>query len=134
VAKAGPAALLGAVLLLAGCGQADDRAAVRSATERFFDAYAAKQGEAACGLLSSDTRKALERDESRPCPEAIGSVELSGGAVMRVQVSVTNAMVDLAGGESVFLSEQTSGWRIAAVGCRASKNPTETPFDCQLEA
>ena len=121
-------------LVLAGCGQSDDRAAIRAETERFLAAYEADQGAIACAALSSDTRKALESQESRPCPEAIGSLELSGGAITSLQVTVTNAKVGLASGESFFVSEQRAGWRISALGCRASETPTDTPFDCELEA
>jgi hypothetical protein len=123
-----------ALLMLAGCGQSDDRATVRSTTQRFLAAVAAKQGAVACGVLASDTRKALESEESKPCPQAIDSVAVSGGPVQHVQVAITNAKVDLAGGESFFLSEEKSGWRISALGCRATATPTKTPFDCELEA
>jgi hypothetical protein len=123
-----------ALLVLAGCGQSDDRATVRSTTERFLSAYEAKQGAVACGVLASDTRKAIESQESKPCPQAIGSVQVSGGPVLHVKVAVTSAKVDLAGGESFFLSEQASGWRISALGCRATTTPADTPYDCELEA
>jgi hypothetical protein len=123
-----------AVLVMAGCGQSDDRAAVRRVTERFLAADRAKQGAVACGVLSSDTRKSLESQDGKPCPQAIGSVSVSGGAVIKVQVAVTSAKVDLASGESFFLSDEASGWRIAALGCRPSMTPTATPFDCELEA
>jgi hypothetical protein len=126
-------AMLG-LLMLAGCGQSDDRATVRSTTERFLAAYQAKQGAVACGVLASDTRKALESQESKPCRQAITSVDVSGGRVLRVKVAVTGAKVDLAGGESFFLSEQASGWRISALGCRSTPTPAETPYDCELEA
>src|SRR5215210_1258820 len=118
----------------AGCGQSDDRATVRATAERFFTAYDADDGEAACTALSEDTRTELESQESRPCPDAIGEVELQGGAVEHVYVTVTNAKVDLAGGESVFLSEEAAGWRISAVGCRPQGAPASNPFDCELEA
>ena len=123
-----------AVLVLAGCGQSDDRAAVRRVTERFLAAYEAKQGEVACGVLSSDTRKALESQESQPCADAVTSLEVSGGPILRLKVQLTNAKVDLASGETLFLSEQASGWRISALGCRSTTTPTDTPFDCELEA
>jgi len=122
------------VLVLAGCGQSDDRAAVRRVTERFLAAYDAKQGAVACGVLSSDTRKSLESEDSKPCPQAIGSISVSGGPVLKVQVAVTSAKVDLASGESFFLSDERSGWRIAAIACRPTSKPTATPFDCELEA
>jgi len=123
-----------ALLVLAGCGQSDDRAAVRSTTQRFLAAYNAKQGVVACGMLASETRKSLESDESKPCPRAIDSVNVAGGPVVGVEVALTSARVELAGGESFFLSEEKSGWRIAALGCRSSGTPTRTPFDCELEA
>jgi hypothetical protein len=123
-----------ALLALAGCGQSDDRATVRSTTQRFLSAVEAKQGAVACGVLTSDTRKALESEESKPCPQAIGSVGVSAAQGKHVQVAITSAKVDLADGESVFLSEEKPGWRISALGCRASAAPTRTPFDCELEA
>ena len=123
-----------AALAMGGCGRADDRATVRTTTERFLRAYGADQGALACATLASDTRKALESQESRPCPQAIGSVELGGGPVVQVDVTVTSAKVDLAGGESVFLSQQASGWRISALGCRSAGMPTKLPYDCALEA
>jgi hypothetical protein len=126
-----PALLL--VLALAGCGQSDDRAAVRAVTERFYNAYDAKQGAVACSTIASETRKQLESEESEPCPDAVGSLEVSGGPILKVAVVMTNAKVDLAGGESVFLSEEQPGWRITALGCRPTKTPTDTPFDCELE-
>jgi len=67
-----------ALLVLAGCGQSDDRAAVRRVTERFLAADRAQRGAVACGVLTSDTRKSLESQEGKPCPQAIGSVSVSG--------------------------------------------------------
>jgi hypothetical protein len=130
--RATPVLLL--VLALAGCGQSDDRATVRAVTERFFNAYEANQGAVACATMATETRKQLESEESRPCPEAIGSIELSGGAISHVSVQLTSAKVDLADGESLFLSQEQPGWRITALGCRPTESPTDTPLDCELEA
>jgi hypothetical protein len=133
-----PLRLLVAVSLLAvgvaGCGQSDDRDAVRATTQQFLAAYAADRNEAACQTLSSDTVKELESEEGAPCPDAIGKVELDGGNVVDVEVDVTNAKVDLATGESVFLSEQADGWKITALGCRSAGKPADEPFDCELTA
>jgi hypothetical protein len=128
------ASLVVAALGAAGCGQSDDRATVRAATQRFLSAYKADEGETACAALSQDTRKELEREESQPCPEAISGVKIDGGAITKVHVQLTSAKVDLATGESVFLSQQQAGWRITALGCRSAGSPTTTPFDCELEA
>jgi hypothetical protein len=122
------------LLALAGCGQSDDREAVRATTQQFLAAYAADRDEAACRTLSSDTVKELESQEGAPCPDAIGKVKLDGGTVVDVEVSVTNAKVDLATGESVFLSEQADGWKITALGCRSAGKPADEPFDCELTA
>lgn len=119
---------------VAGCGQADDRDAVRATTQRFVAAYAADENETACQALSKDTVKELESQEGAPCPEAIGKIALDGGKVEDVQVTVTNAKVDLATGESVFLSEQSDGWKITALGCRSAGKPADEPFDCELMA
>jgi len=100
----------------AGCAQSDDRDTVRATTQRFLTAYSADRGETACGALSQDTRKELESQEKRSCPDAIGEVELEPGAVTRVHVTLTNAKVDLASGESLFLSEQAVG--LADLGAR----------------
>ena len=85
-------------------------------------------------MRSADTRKSLESEDSKPCAQAIDSLRVSGGPVSRVEVAMTSAKVDLASGESFFLSDEASGWRIAALGCRPSAKPTATPFDCELEA
>jgi hypothetical protein len=126
--------LAAAGLALAGCGQSDDRDTVRTSTQRFLAAYSSHNGARACAALSQDTRKELESQEKRSCADAIGQVDLKRGAVTRVQVMLTNAKVDLASGESVFLSKQTAGWRISAVGCKPQGKPTDTPFDCDLQA
>ena len=128
------ASLVVAALGAAGCGQADDRATVRAATQRFLAAYNADEGETACAALTQDTRKELESQESKPCREAIGQVELEPGTVTRVHVTLTSAKVDLATGESLFFSEQRAGWRIAALGCTPQGKPTVMPFDCELQA
>ena len=126
--------LMLAVLLLAGCGQSDDRATVHRVTERFLTAYRAKDGAVACAVLGADTRKSLESEKRKPCADAVGSLQVAGGPVRHVTVALTSAKVDLANGQSFFLSEDAAGWRISALGCRPSASPTETPFDCELQA
>ena len=116
------------------CGQSDDRDTVKATTQRFLSAYAADRNRAACQTLSSDTVKELESQEGAPCPDAIGKVELDGGNVAGVEVTMTNAKVDLTTGESVFLSEQADGWKITSLGCRSAGKPADEPFDCELTA
>lgn len=117
---------------LAGCGQEANRDAVRATTQRFLVAYAAHKDAAACETLSADAVKELESQESAPCPQSIGKVKLAGGKIAEVEVTVTNAKVDLVSGESLFLSEQADGWKITALGCRSAGKPADKPFDCEL--
>jgi hypothetical protein len=127
--------LLLAVIATAGCDRAGDRDAVRSVTEHFLAAVEAGDGEGACGDLSTDTRKALESREQTDCRDAVGELQLEPGVTDRVQVYVTNAKVDLASGQSMFLSRTQEGWRLSAVGCEPEAGqPAERPFDCELEA
>jgi hypothetical protein len=123
-----------AAVALSGCGQSADRDTVRATSTRFLAAYAAHQGDAACAALSEDTRKELVSQEKKPCADAIGSVELEPGPVRHVDVELTNAKVDLGGGESLFLSDESAGWKISAVGCKPQGDPTNTPMDCELQA
>ena len=130
----GLALLAIAAVALSGCGQTADRDTVRATTTRFLAAYAAHEGDAACAALSEDTRKELVSQEKKPCADAIGSVELEPGPVRHVDVELTNAKVDLGGGESVFLSDESAGWKISAIGCKPQGDPTNTPMDCELQA
>jgi hypothetical protein len=118
-----------------GCGRDGDRDAVQAVTDRFYAAFDAGDGETACAQLSTDTRSELESQEQQPCAEAVGSLQLEGGALERVQVYVTNAKADLMSGESAFLSHTADGWRLSAVGCQpVGGKPADRPYDCELEA
>src|SRR4051812_33682468 len=135
-ARLPPIAVLAAVAAsaLAGCGTSGDRAASRSVVERFAAALQRQDGTAACALLGDDAIKALEQQEGKPCPRAVTSLSLGGTRVTRVQVYMTNAKVDFAGGASAFLDRASDGWRLSAVGCKASEGkPADRPLDCDLE-
>jgi hypothetical protein len=120
------------VLALCGCGRSGDRQTVRDAAVAFYAAVDRHEGARACALLSADTRKALEDQESESCDEAVVHLDLTGGPVGKVSLYSTEAAVELRGGDTVFLQDTTRGWRIAAVGCRPSGH--EEPADCDLEA
>jgi hypothetical protein len=122
-------------LAVAGCGTADDRTQARAVTERFVTAFEQHRGQEACEQLSDATAEELETQEQKPCEEAITEVEFTGGTVAKTEVYVTNAKVDLTSGESLFLNREASGWKLSAVGCRATEGaPTDQPLDCELEA
>jgi hypothetical protein len=126
------AALAVLVLALCGCGRSGDRQTVRGIALQFYAAVGRHDGARACALLSAETRKALEDQESESCAGAIEHVDLAGGPVGAVSVYSTEAVVELRGGDTVFLQDTKEGWRIAAAGCRPSGH--EEPADCDLEA
>jgi hypothetical protein len=125
-------AVLVAAVALAGCDRGSDRATVRRVAEGFYAAVADHDGVRACALKSSDTRKALEQQESAPCERAVEHLQLSGRRAANVRVHSTEAGVDLRDGDTVFLQHDRVGWRIAAAGCRPQAHGE--PADCELAA
>jgi hypothetical protein len=126
------AAVVVLVVALCGCGRSGDRDAVRDAAVQFYAAVDAHDGARACALLSADTRKALENQESESCERAVEQLDLTGGPAGAVSVYSTEAAVELRGGDTVFLQDTAQGWRIAAAGCRPTAH--EEPADCEVEA
>jgi hypothetical protein len=117
----------------AGCARDGEQAAVRSVADTFFAALASGDGARACEQLSPDTRAELEKQEQSTCREAVTGLELDRGAVVRADVYVLSAIVELSNGQAAFLDQGREGWRIAAVGCKPSAKPADRPFDCELE-
>lgn len=125
------AALLLIVAGLAGCGVSGDEAEVRDVTKRFYTAIREDDGAAACELLSADTAKAIESQSGQGCDDAITRLQLEGGEVEAAIVYVTNAKVELSGGESAFLGEEPDGWKLTALACKPMPG---MPFECEVEA
>lgn len=127
------ASLAGLVALaVCGCGTGgrEDEAATVSA--RFHAAVDARDGAGACARLNPQTASKLERQEQKPCEEAILTLELPRGhTVADASVHVTSAFTTLAEGGSDFLDEGPTGWRVSAAGCEPTA-PSQ-PYDCELE-
>src|SRR4051795_10488125 len=121
------------VLGLVGCGTGDDREQARAATQRFLTAVDQHDGAAACGELSEPTVKALEEQEGKACDQAVTELDLKGGAIVRVQLYLTSAKVDLASRQTAFLNRGPSGWKLSAVGCAHGAKPADHPYSCELE-
>jgi hypothetical protein len=119
-------AAVGAVLALAGCSSAEQPGAEKVATA-FEDQGAGAQQR--CDLLAPTTRQTFEKHESAACVDAIQQVALKGGPVRSVQVWGDDAQVQLAG-DTVFLTQTRSGWRVTAAGCQPRD---EQPYDCDVE-
>jgi hypothetical protein len=122
---------VGLVLLASGCGTGSDRARAQATTERFFAAYGAGAGAAACAQLSPGLRTQVGRDHGgKPCAEAVLEIPLRDRTVGRIRVFATSAVADL-GGEAVFLDQAGPDWRIDALGCRSAG---AGPADCEEQA
>lgn len=119
-------------LALCSCGRSGDRHTVRAVATAFYAAAERHDGARACALLSSDTRKALENQESERCVKAIEKVDLNGGPVADVSVYSVQAAVELRGGDTVFIEDTKQGWRVSAAGCRPAGQGE--PADCDLES
>jgi hypothetical protein len=115
-----------ATAVLSGCAglEEDDVGRVAGA---FEDPAAAPADR--CALLAPVTLQTLESDESAPCVDVIGQVPLPGGPVEAVEVWGGQAQARL-GGDTVFLTEMPSGWRVTAAACEPRG---EMPYDCQVE-
>jgi hypothetical protein len=123
--------LLLALLALTGCGTGADESAARRSVARFEQAIGAKDGAAACHELSQSASSSLETSEKKPCEQAVLAVGLKPARTVHdASVWVTGAQVKL-DGDTVFLDETASGWKVSAAGCKLM-SPDE-PYDCQLE-
>jgi hypothetical protein len=121
-------------LLAGGCGGGGARSDARAVSQAFLRALQGHDGSAACRTLSPQARAHLENQEGKPCEQAIGGLGLRTSAVVRVQVFMTDAKADLRDGDSLFLSNGPTGWRLDAIGCTPTAGkPADRPYDCALE-
>jgi hypothetical protein len=124
-----------AALAWGGCGTSDDREQARGVVQRFYHAIEEGRGGDACRDLSAAAVSQLESQSGQPCARAITRLQLQGGDVSGAQVFITNAKVDLAGGQSAFLSREPTGWKLTAIGCKAEHaKPRDRPLECEVEA
>jgi len=123
--RAGLAVLAGACLLLTGCSGLQKQDVEQTATT--FENPSGDPGER-CALLAPSTLASLEKDASAPCTDALQDLGLDGGAVVAVEVWGGGAQVRLRG-DTVFLTQTSSGWRVTAAGCRSQG---EAPYDCEV--
>ena len=126
------AVALACLLLGAGCGTADREADIAAVVDRFHAALEERDGAAACAQLNAQTAATLERQEQRPCEEAILELELPAGArASGAEVYVTSGYAELGEAGTAFLDKGPEGWRISAAGCTLRTG--DQPYDCELE-
>ncbi|MFB6613376.1 hypothetical protein ACFCV9_03995 [Streptomyces sp. NPDC056367] len=121
------------LLALAACGcggpAAREDAALRAGLA-FEEALAAGEHVRACALLAPSTRQDLEQGERQPCAKALAAEELPrAGAVRGVDAYGRQAMVRMSG-DTLFLSQFTSGWKVVAAGCTPEP---EKPYHCLVK-
>jgi hypothetical protein len=116
----------GLTLLLAGCSSAQQPEVEDVA--RTFEDPSGDPG-ARCDLLVPATLAAFEEDRSAACTDAIEGLSLEGGAITSVEIWGGDAQVRMSG-DTLFLTETSAGWRVAAAGCQAQG---EAPYDCEVE-
>ena len=119
-------ALVAGALAMTGCASTQQPAVERVATA-FEDPVG--DPEQRCDLLAPATRAAFEESGSAPCAEAIEELPLQGGDVESIEVWGGDAQVRLAG-DTVFLTETSTGWRITAAACSPR---AEAPYDCEVD-
>jgi hypothetical protein len=136
VSRIAPVCLLILVAaVLTACGASADRAEVRSVAATFYDAVRSDRPDVACRQLSPDTLKQLESQTGQSCRGVITRLRYGDGGITAVSVYLTNAEVDLGGGETVFLSKGSSGWQLSALGCKPTEgDPKKVPMDCEVSA
>jgi hypothetical protein len=118
--------------VLGGCGASDRAPDAAAVAERFHEAVGQGDGEAACAELAEETASKLERQEDKPCEEAILDLDLpQAGEAASTTVYVTTASVSLAEGGTAFLDESDRGWEVSAAGCVPTA--PDLPYDCELE-
>jgi hypothetical protein len=99
----------------------------RAGATRFTDP--SSDPEARCDLLTPASLASFEQSEAAPCAEAINQLPLDSGSVRSVEIWGGEAQVRLTG-DTLFLTETHSGWRVTAAGCRMH---ADAPYDCEVE-
>jgi hypothetical protein len=125
----GSLAALAASCVTTACGATED-GDVSAVAEGFSTAVGDGDGEAACGMLSSEVRTELEQSTGVACPEAILDEGLSSiSPVESSRVYGTMAIVQ-GDGDTMFLSRFPSGWRVIAAGCVRTRQADQ--YDCSV--
>jgi hypothetical protein len=113
--------------LMSACSGSSGQEPVKAMTQRFLDAFGAGDTAAACGALAPRARDSLTRGDGT-CESTLSLVKLPRDPVGSVAVWSDEAQVKTAG-DTVFLHEFSTGWRITGVGCRPEN---EQVYSCEV--
>ncbi len=129
IMKLSAAVCTAAALATAGCASVDsETSAAADVARKFVSAVQARNGLAACRLLSPSAEESLTSGGT-PCEQAVLEVKTSGQPA-RTQVWGDEAQVRT-NGDVVFLMHLKVGWRIRAAGCRPKQ---DRPYSCDMQA
>jgi ketosteroid isomerase-like protein len=116
---------------LSGCGAVSVREqAAAEVAQRFVDAVARGDGDAACAVLAPDTVAALEDAAGGGCAEAVLDEDIAAPGPVEVSDVYGQWARVVLPGDTLFLAVFRGGWRIVAAGCRPAG---EGPYDCALQ-
>lgn len=120
--------VMAVALLLAGCGGGTAEREAAGAASEFLAAQPAQ----ACLRLAPDTARALERESSAACPEALAAVRFTTDPTPQgVELAGESAQVRFAD-DVVFLARFADGWRVTAAGCRRTDPDPAVPYECEV--
>ncbi|WP_309117432.1 hypothetical protein [Saccharothrix sp.] len=108
--------VLATAVVVSGCGSGSADL-VRGAAEEFLAAASSGDSERACSLLTERAR------------ETCSTVDIPGGTVEDIAVWGDAARVRTSSGDTLFLRELSSGWRVSAAGCEPVP---ERPYSCEV--
>jgi hypothetical protein len=117
-----------AAAALAGCAPAQDKG-VRTVAAKFYDAYAAGDGAAACAQLAPKTKNELEQSAGKGCQDAVLEEDVPEvDEPTKVHVFGTQAEISWQG-ETTFLASFEGGWKVMAAACTPQPGK---PYDCTI--
>jgi hypothetical protein len=114
---------------LAGCSTSAEKHDAGDVAARFVAAVSARDGAAACGLLSEPARESVSGATDASCAEAVLNVDEHRSPVHGVKVWGDAAQVRI-GTDVVFLVHLHTGWRVVAAGCKPQPG---APYKCDVD-
>jgi hypothetical protein len=118
-------------VLAVGCSTGPDSEAAQHVATRFVTAVSDDDGDLACALLSTAAAEEVAKSEGKPCPVAIGSMNLPTSTAMTGSETYMRSAQVRSANDVLFLAQFDGQWRVVAAGC--TKQPGH-PYSCLIQA